>query len=276
MASSLSAKPLSPLNLDSSPWATTLSASYELVEDAEAGRITYYFKDGGRIDEDDYQLGVIPANDPGAYDLDDIYEVDGDTKFCQALQPSNQVEFGVYGHIGNNFGYTLGEDYVAVTQWQNRADGEYERQNSNQKVAEARKRASRFTTRCGFVGNADEMQTVAVGDTLTYRIYSSSIRQEFTEDGSSSGGEQESIVNCHDVATSIASIQRSFDERINVGSLYKAGSAIVICTGRTDPFISDVDYDGGGTDVTAEFEVIQAGRVHLWTSRQLLSKALTK
>ena len=80
------------------------------------------------------------------------------------------------------------------------------------------------------------MQTVAVGDTLTYRIYSSSqYDREFTEDGSSSGGEQESIVNCHDVATSIASIQRSFDERINVGSLYKAGSAIVSAPAELTP-----------------------------------------
>ena len=62
---------------------------------------------------DDYELGVIPDNDPGAEvgSLSDIYKVDGDTKFCQALQPSNQVEFGVYGHIGNNFGYKEGEAF---------------------------------------------------------------------------------------------------------------------------------------------------------------------
>ena len=116
-------------------------ASYELspkADESEAGRVTYYFKDGGRIDKDDFELGVIPSKDPGAFDLADIYEVDGDTKFCQAVQPSNQTEFGVFGHVGNNFGYTLGEDYTAITQWQNRSDGEYERQTSNQKFAEAR------------------------------------------------------------------------------------------------------------------------------------------
>ena len=80
-------------------------ASYELERFAEAGRISYYFKNGGRINKDDIDLGVIPENDPGAFDLNDIYKVDDGTKFCQALQPSNQVEFGVYGHIGNNFGY---------------------------------------------------------------------------------------------------------------------------------------------------------------------------
>ena len=50
----------------------------------------------GRIDKDDYELGVIPENDIGNFDDDDIYEVELKPDFCQALQPSNQVEFGVY------------------------------------------------------------------------------------------------------------------------------------------------------------------------------------
>ena len=94
-------------------------ASYELTKDAEAGRVTFYYENNGqRITESDYELGVVPDNDPGAFNLNDIYEVDDGTNFCQALQPSNQVEFGVYGHIGNNFGYKLGEKFIALTQWQ--------------------------------------------------------------------------------------------------------------------------------------------------------------
>ena len=171
-------------------------ASYELVEDAEAGRITYYFKDGGRIDEDDYQLGVIPANDPGAYDLDDIYEVDGDTKFCQALQPSNQVEFGVYAHIGNNFGYKEGEPFVPCSQWQ-QGDANYQRQDDQQKIAEARKGATTFKTNAGFVGSTDELLDVAVDDELTYRIYSSSVQDlNITKDGAGAGDQAEAVVNC--------------------------------------------------------------------------------
>ena len=41
-------------------------ASYELspkADESEAGRVTYYFKDGGRIDKDDFELGVIAAKD---------------------------------------------------------------------------------------------------------------------------------------------------------------------------------------------------------------------
>ena len=59
---------------------------------------------------------------------------------------------------------------------------------------------------------------------------------------------------------------------INIGDLYKAGSAIVVCTGRTDePFVSDVDYDGNGTEVRATFEVISGGdgAVHFWDQSTL-------
>ena len=55
------------------------------------------------------------------------------------------------------------------------------------------------------------------------------------------------LVNCKDVATSIASEQRAYDELISIGALYRAGSAIVVCTDRTDPFVSEVEYDSSGT-----------------------------
>ena len=263
-------------------------ASYELIEDAEAGRVTlYYDNEGGRISFADYKRGVIANNDPGAEagSLADIYSVVDSTAFCQALQPSNQVEFGVYGHIGNNFGYKIGEEFTHVTQWQQGAgaDGDgnpyYERQNSNEKLAEVKKQSITFTTRCGFnllngseVGS-DDAEPVTEGDVLTYVIYpSSEYDRRFMDSSSGAGGEETSEVNNHDVATTIASIQRGFDEMINIGDLYKAGSAIVVCTGRTDePFVSDVDYDGDGTEVRATFEVISGGdgAVHFWDQSTL-------
>ncbi len=241
-------------------------ASYELKSNANAGRVTlYYTNGGGRITKDNYKLGVKAANDPGNFDDGDIYEINDTKDFCQALQPSNQVEFGVYGHIGNNFGYKDGEPFVPCSQWQNRPDDTLERQNNQQRIAEAGKGASTFHTRAGFVDSISKLESVDVGDELTYKIYrDTDYDKEFREDGAGSGGQREAVVNCHDVATSISSEQRTYDEAINIGDLYKAGSAIVICTDRTDPFISDVDYDGVGTTVTAKFEVIRKGKVHVW------------
>ena len=98
---------------------TLAVTSFRQKEDkSEAGRVTYYFKDGDRIDKDDFELGVVPAKDPGAFDQADIYKIENDTHFCQAIQPSNQTEFGVFGHIGNNFGYKIGESFTPTSQWQ--------------------------------------------------------------------------------------------------------------------------------------------------------------
>ena len=40
-------------------------ASYELQRFADVGRISVYFKNGGRIDEDNIDLGVRPYDDAG-------------------------------------------------------------------------------------------------------------------------------------------------------------------------------------------------------------------
>ena len=248
-------------------------ASYELIEDAEAGRVTlYYDNEGGRISFADYKRGVIANNDPGAEagSLADIYSVVSSTAFCQALQPSNQVEFGVYGHIGNHFGFKEGEPYVPLSQWQNRPDDTLERQGNQQRIAEARKGATRFNTRAGFVGSNDEEVSVSRNQELTYKIFrNSDYDLMFLKDGIGAGEQAEAKVNCKDIATSIASEQRAYDELINVGDLYKAGSAIVVCTERTDPFISEVDYDGDGSDMTAKFKVIEEGKLHVWRESTL-------
>ena len=251
-------------------------ASYELPpasEDAEAGRATvYYAPTGDRIDEDDRVLGVISKNDPGAQvgSSNDIYEVVGTTDFCQALQPSNQTEFGLYDHIGNNFGYKIGEDFLAVTQWQGDSGGYFERQNSNQKVAEGSKKSVTFTTRAGVLGNSNRLYPASVGEEIEYVILrTDEYDREFTDYSSKTGGEQPATVNNYDVATTIASIQRTFDERISIGDVYKLGSATVICTDRGDAFVSNVDYDGEGREVRAKFRVMEAGSFHLWDADTL-------
>ena len=259
------------LDLEQTALGNNTLSAYQLGQ-SDAGRISIYYKaEGGRIDQQDYEVGVRPENDPGAIagNLNDIYAVLGRDDFCQAVLPSNQREFGCYASIGNNLGYKIGEAWNPLTQWQQRNDQTFERQASNEKVARREKESYTFTTRAGFVGT-EGLTSVRKGETLTYKIFRTSEDAEFTEDGSSSGGEQPSELKADDVANTIASRQRTFDERINIGDLYKVGSAIAICTKRTpEPFISDLDFDGDGVDVTAEFEVVEPGEVHLWSEARL-------
>lgn len=266
--------------------------SYYLKANQEAGRATIYYSPGnGRIEGGDpgayYELGVIPDNDPGNKARPelpesergaDVYCIESDSEtptgaFCQAIIPSNQSTFGVYGFCANRFAFKLGERFEALTQWQARKDGEYERQDSNQKVCQNYKDRDQFACRAGFVAATDEFKTVAPGDLLTYQIFrSSDLEHKYYASGSTSGGEEPSEIGCEDVATTVASLQRGYDERINVGDLYRAGSALVICTSRSaEPFESDADVqeEDSGRTVSHQFEVVEGGQVHVWEESRL-------
>lgn len=266
------------LDLDQTALGNNTLSSFQLGN-STAGRLTIYYKpEGGRISQSDYARGVEPDNDiackTGDVDCtDDIYTVLRQKDFCQAVLPSNQTEFGVYAPIGNNLGHKIGEGWNPLVQWQQRADTTFERQASNEKVATREKESYTFTTRAGFVaegGDSEGLVTVNRGKQLKYKIFRTSEEAKFEEDGSSSGGEQPSTIKADDVANAIASKQRSFDERINEGGLYKIGSALAICLDRSpEPFISDLDFDGDGVDMEALFEVIEPGQVHLWSEARL-------
>jgi hypothetical protein len=67
-----------------------------------------------------------------------------------------------------------------------------------------------------------------------------------------------------DVASTVTGRQKSWDDAIVVGDLYKAGSAWAVCTDRTPSdkiFLSDSEDGAAGTGITidADFAVVKAG-----------------
>jgi hypothetical protein len=67
-----------------------------------------------------------------------------------------------------------------------------------------------------------------------------------------------------DVASTVAGRQKAWDDAIAVGDLYKIGSALAICSGRSPSdriFVSDSEDGAGGTGQTidATFSVVRAG-----------------
>ncbi len=265
------------LLFEQTAFGNNVLGSYDLGRNLQAGRLTmYYAPSGGRITSDEYILGVVPAKDVGNKANNDVYSIEGANNqlgpdFCQTLQPSNQRQFGLYSHIGNNMGYKIGEDFRPRTQWQARSDGEYERQMDNQRLALGQKQSITFTTRAGITGASNTTTSVNVGDVLDYLIDRSSEGDRvFTQTGNGAGGQKPAELNNSDVGSSIASLQRTYDEDINVGDLYRIGSALAICTERTtDPFVSDFDVTGNGTSVTAKFQVTQSGVISTWTTATL-------
>ena len=257
-----------------------LLGSYELVKDAQAGRVTFYFDGtGGRLNAKDYELGVVPENDPGASNQDDIYTYQSGTHFCQAVMPSNQTEFGIYQLIGNNFGYKLGETFVP--QSYNDVAADNQPRFDNQSLAEAIKESMINTTRAGLIkyngSSASGLISVATNDTVTYKIYSDKFKNEdgkadaeINVKASSANNQPVGEAYFEDIASAIASAQRTYDELINVGDFYKIGSAIGVCIERSgDNFISETEVTSGQQDVEATFQIIEPGKVHIWSEEEI-------
>ena len=95
-------------------FGNNLLGSYDLTANATQSRISiYYSSNGGRLTNNDYIAGRIPANDPGNatnFGGADVFEVRGPNgqygpSFCYAYKPSTQTSFGLFAWIGNGVGY---------------------------------------------------------------------------------------------------------------------------------------------------------------------------
>ena len=78
-----------------------------------------------------------------------------------------------------------------------------------------------------------------------------------------------------DVASTVASKQRGWDDAIVRGELYKVGSALCVCSSRTDDvFQSEAEFEevAGGKNVEATFKTIRPGQVTTY-SPALLQRA---
>ena len=186
------------------------------------------------------------------------------TDFCYVSTPSNQTTFGLYGFIGNNFLFRVNPVFRTARKAETRSDGELNCATDDQQRAERNKQNYKFPGRAGAITTGTEgLQTLAVGSDVEVVIYSSTdVERLFTygDDGE---------VSCGDVGQAVASRQRSNDEQINYGDLYRIGSALAICKSRSaDVFVSNADNEpvGNGVTTTATFEVIRAGQANLWAA----------
>lgn len=249
-----------------------LISGYDL-ERRDAGRIClYYSKDGGRLVSGDYIAGVEPSEDVGNAENDgggDVFQVRGPDNgwtndFCYVSTPNNQTTFGLYGFIGNNMPFRINPVFRPAVIVENRVRGgggdstpqtEINCKGDDQQRAQRKKQDVQFAGRVGVTQGGG----LSVGDTVELIIDSSTDANRTFQAG---GGDGE--VECNDIGQSVSSRQRSVDEQINYGDLYRIGSALGICVSRTsEAFVSDADNDpvGGGRSVSAIFEIIRPGSV---------------
>ena len=259
-------------NLDPTQFAigNNVISGYDLAR-RDAGRICiYYSKDGGRLKSADYIAGVEPSEDRGNAENDgggDVFQVRGPgdawtTDFCYVSTPSNQTTFGVYNFIGNNMPYRINPTFRPAVIAQTREDGELNCKGDGQQTSQRRKQNYVFPGRVGVTQGG----TLSVGSRVIVNIYSSTDSERTF---SNLNGE----TTCGDVGQAVSSRQRSIDEQISYGDLYRIGSALGICIERTpEAFVSDADGTGSGTSTSAEFEIIRPGYVDSYSAGTLTNE----
>ena len=238
------------------------------------GRISIYYRpDGGRLTAADHIAGQLPANDVGNAENDggtDVFQVRGvdddfGPDFCFVSTPSNQTTFGVHSFIGNNFGFKVNPVFRPGVVLQPSSTNNVRCPNDWQAQAQRAKQNVTFAGRAGIVGT-EGITALAVGDTVTYTIYTSTDQNRLFTETNPNGADGEET--CGDVAQAVAGRQRNYDEGISLGELYRVGSAVAICTARTEAaFVSESDNSGvgGSQAVTATFEVVREGQVNVYS-----------
>ena len=253
-----------------------LLRSYDLSPGSRTSRLSIYWRNnGGRIVELDNIAGRTYQQDPGNAmneDADDVYMIRSEddkykADFCMAAKPSSQTALGLYGFVGNGFAYKVNPRYRPNRDPQIASNnGELICQEDPAVNEERRKQRQRWPEYSGLIGTKG-IRTVEVGDSLTYVISDYSVIERDDSGGGDRTDGTDQVINL-DVAQAVASRQKEYDQNIEVGSLYKIGSAQAVCVARTPEdklfqSMADLDPIGPGQSITAEFEVTAPGSVEI-------------
>ncbi len=254
-----------------------------------ASRVTLYLsKDGGRIAGTDRVAGRSNAKDVGSSGHDgstissDVFRVywDGANKadFCSSSRPSTQTTFGVYAPIGNDLMYKVNPVISPGVRSQTGPGGGDEVTVDcpvdAPKMNKRDKYRANFSTFSGVnqinstAGTSPGTATsVSVGDTVSYRLHNGSDWGTVF----STYGDSDDDAEAKDVASAVASLQKTWDDRLVEGELYKIGTALCVCTGRTsEEFVSQADLNGsGGQAVVAGFTVVESGSIKNFSASRL-------
>lgn len=252
---------------------------YDLADaNAASSRVTFYVsKDGGRLTSTDRVAGRTAANDPGNAQNSggtDVFQTIGlngawTDDFCYASKPSTQTQFGVYQLIGNGFAFRVNPQLrpavVVKTEPAGKTDTRIKCNQDGVAQAQRDKYNTLFSSRSGLTqknGNATSGSvSLAVGDTVTYVLSNASdANTKFI--GTQEGPDHEET--CRDVAQTVSGRQRSWDDALSIGELYKLGSALLVCESRSpddEIFSSEADFEpiGGGQSITVTLRCVKAG-----------------
>jgi hypothetical protein len=261
-----------------------------------AARMTIYARlTGGRIRSSDRIAGRLAINDIGNMENaggGDVFQVRSTggvirPDACAAARPSSSTACGLFATLGNGLGLRVNPQLRPTRQMNLKPIGSTGNQlidpvDDPVALGAIWKARRMWSGRSGIVMTSTGVTSgeafLNVGDTFDYFLSNSSdaltklvFLPLINTDCELGVGHRES---CSDVAATISGRQRSADDALKVGELFKAGSCLAVLEQRIPSdrlFISDADNQpvGGGQTVTARFRVVRAGRVYVTSSGEI-------
>lgn len=269
---------------------------YDLADANEASsRVTFYAsKDGGRLKSSDRIAGRSAANDIGNAENDggsDVFQIRGlnnewTSDFCYAFKPSTQTQFGIYSLIGNGFGFRVNPSLRPAVQVKtepsgNKGDTRLLCETDGVSQAQRDKFNTIFSSRGGVIKkngvSFSGFTSFVIGDTITYFLDPASDANRIFV-GVQSGPDHNET--CRDVAQTVSGRQRSWDDALMIGELYRFGSAFFVCETRSpqdEIFASEVDSEpiGGGQGMAYTLRCVRNGSAILNGSDSALPATAT-
>ena len=240
----------------------------------EVSRLSLYYVNGSQVDNriegTDHIAGRTPATDLGNaenFGGSDVFQARGAggvavSDFCYVSTPSNQTAFGVSAFIGNNMPYRKNPQIKP----RDNPGG----QANLQGIVDRRKDDQRYLGRCGVIGGDGSLVNMSVGSTFTYKLFQYS---DYEGGFQTERSGKQATNDTKDIANAVAGRQNGYDDNIQIGERYLCGTCVAVCTNRTPVFISQVNdfpvTEDGGQDMTATFQVVQAGQLHTWSEAEL-------
>ena len=261
-----------------------------------AARVTIYSRlSGGRIRSSDRIAGRLAANDignvenAGGGDVFQIRSTGGAIRpdASAVSRPSSSTACGLYATIGNGLGYRVNPQLRPTRQTFTRPqgnDGDQRIVPDDDPVAlgsiwKARRmwsgRSGVVSTSTGITsGNA----SLSVGATFNYLLSNTTdalTQLKFNSTNTDTDPDSaDHIEACTDINSAISSRQRSADDALAVGELFKCGSCLAVLEERTpsDAIFSSAGDNqpvSGGQSITARFRVVRAGVVFVTPSEEI-------
>ena len=258
-----------------------------------SARVTIYSRlGGGRIRSSDRIAGRLAANDAGnaenagGADVFQLRSTGGVIRpdACAAARPSSSTACGLFATIGNGLGYRVNPQLRPTRQIAYKPSGSGGDQRIDPvddpvALGAIWKARRMWSGRSGVVATSTGVLSgdAALTEGATFDYLLSNTSDALTKLKFNSGNTDaavDHIETCSDVASAISGRQRSADDALVIGDLFKCGSCLAVLESRTPDnllFSSDADNQpvGGGQMITARFRVVRAGTVQVTPAAEI-------